>query len=134
MDWSCNALAPDDQSKNVQWDNDAKIITGADKDDIYAGQYNTKHIIANQGVGMYAAQICANYRGGGFADWYLPSKFELALLYLQKEANVVGNFASYYWSSTESDSKKAWTISFDRGYQSKWGKDCTLRVRAIRAF
>jgi len=56
--------------------------------------------------GTFASRICNEYSvtvgGVNYGDWYLPSKFELNLLYLQK--TVVGGFAStYYWSSTESD-------------------------------
>ena len=58
------------------------------------------------------ARTCANYsvsnNGVNYGDWYLPSKFELNLLYLQK--NLVGSFASddVYFSSTEVDSTNVW--------------------------
>ena len=76
-------------------------------DGVGAGKANTAIIIANQGYGdgaTYAARICNEYSvtvdGVTYGDWYLPSKFELNLLYLQK--SVVGGFANNsYWSSTE---------------------------------
>jgi hypothetical protein len=126
--------ATTDQSTGIQWYNGTYTTTNAVRDGIGAGMYNTERIIANQSTGSYAAQLCANYQGGGYGDWYLPSKYELNLLYLQKVA--VGGFASaYYWSSTENNSNYAWIQYFDDGYQSIGGsKDFTYYVRAIRAF
>src|SRR5574344_1892250 len=103
-----------DQSTGIQWYNGSITTTNAVRDGIDAGMYNTERIIANQGVGSYAAQLCANYQGGGYGDWYLPSKYELNLLYSQKTA--VGGFASaYYWSSTEGGNANAWAQYFGDG-------------------
>ena len=122
-----------DQSTGIQWYNGTFTVTNAVRDGIGAGMYNTERIIANQGVGSYAAQLCANYQGGGYGDWYLPSKYELNLLYLQKDA--VGGFASaYYWSSTEANNDSAWGQDFGDGAQYGYSKDYTGRVRAVRAF
>ena len=75
-------------------------------------------------------------------DWFLPSKDELNLLYLNKDA--VGNFSSnsYYYSSTEFDKWNAWCQymeydldnNYKSGSQSDEPKIFTFRVRAIRAF
>jgi hypothetical protein len=117
----------------MQWYNGTYTVTNAVKDGIYAGKYNTERIIANQGAGDYAAQICANYQGGNYGDWYLPSKYELNLLYAQKTA--VGGFASaYYWSSIETNNGNAWIQNFDYGSQIDAGKPYPNRVRAVRAF
>jgi hypothetical protein len=122
-----------DQSTEIQWYNGSYTVTNAVRDGIGAGMYNTERIIANQGVGDYAAQLCANYQGGGYGDWYLPSKYELNLLYLQK--NVVGGFASdRYWSSTEYSTGTAWFQYFPSGSQNYSTKFPTIYVRAIRAF
>lgn len=125
--------ATTDQSTGIQWYNGTNTVTNAVRDGIGAGMYNTERIIANQSTGSYAAQLCANYQGGGYGDWYLPSKYELNLLYAQRFA--VGGFASaYYWSSTEDSSTNAWVQTFDDGYQGYTIKDFTGRVRAVRAF
>ncbi|MCF8255734.1 MAG: DUF1566 domain-containing protein [Bacteroidia bacterium] len=122
-----------DQSTGIQWYNGTYTVTNAVRDGIGAGMYNTERIIANQSTGSYAAQLCANYQGGGYGDWYLPSKYELNLLYLQKTA--VGGFASaYYWSSTEGNNYNAWWQYFDGGGQGIYLKTSTDRVRAVRAF
>lgn len=123
-----------DQSTGIQWYNGSYTTTNAVRDGIGAGMYNTERIIANQGTGSYAAQLCANYQGGGYGDWYLPSKYELNLLYLQKD--VVGGFADdLYWSSTELGSIDAWLQDFVNGDQfSGVSKNATYYVRAVRAF
>jgi len=122
-----------DQSTGIQWYNGTNTVTNAVRNGIGAGMYNTERIIANQGAGSYAAQLCANYQGGGYGDWYLPSKYELNLLYLQKDA--VGGFASaYYWSSTEGSNYYAWGQYFNSGGPSTNVKYDTGRVRAVRAF
>jgi len=122
-----------DQSTGIQWYNGSYTTTNAVRDGIGAGMYNTERIIANQSTGSYAAQLCANYKGGGYGDWYLPSKYELNLLYLQK--TVVGGFAiAWYWSSTERNVNYAWRQYFISGSQYYLNKNYTGNVRAIRAF
>ena len=122
-----------DQSTGIQWNNGSFTLTNAVRDGIGAGKYNTERIIANQSAGAYAAQICANYQGGNYGDWYLPSKYELNLLYLQK--TVVGGFAdAFYWSSSENDSNGAWNQSFNDGNQYVNNKTNASCVRAVRAF
>ena len=123
-----------DQSTGIQWYNGSNTTTNAVRDGIGAGKFNTERIIANQGSGAYAAQICANYQGGNYGDWYLPSKYELNLLYLQK--TVVGGFVgNYYWSSNEYDNYDAWDQDFTNG--GGQGLNCRPSlafVRAVRAF
>jgi hypothetical protein len=106
-------------------------------DSIYAGKFNTKQIITNRSVGYYAAKICSEYKGGGFNDWYLPSKFELNLLYLLYERRIVSNFArDFYWSSSEDVNDVAWLLRFYDGQLYNYPKfgSTAFRVRAIRAF
>lgn len=123
-----------DQSTGIQWFNGGTFTTtNAVRDGIGAGMYNTERIIANQGAGSYAAQLAANYQGGGYGDWYLPSRHELNLLYTQRTA--VGGFVSaYYWSSSEYSLYNAWIHHFVNGNQRNYFKYPTLRVRAVRAF
>ena len=125
--------ATSDQSTGIQWYNGSYTTTNAVRDGVYAGQYNTERIITNQGTGSYAAQLCANYQGGNYGDWYLPSKYELNLMYLQKA--TIGGFASdRYWSSTEYNNDDAWIQFFFNGFQNTFSKNFTFYVRAVRAF
>ena len=106
-------------------------------DSVYAGKYNTEQIIANRSVGYLAAQICYNFQGGGFDDWYLPSKYELNLLYQQYRKRIIPNFArDFYWSSSEGPHDVAWLFRFYDGIVYNYPKygSTAFRVRAIRAF
>ena len=133
--------ATTDQSSAMQWYNGTCRYTGTTGDGLYAGAMNTSMIVATQmadnQTGNFAAKVCADYSvtvsGVTYGDWYLPSKYELNLLYLQKVA--VGGFASaYYWSSTEDGSLGAWWQDFGFGAQGLGSKSDTHRVRAVRAF
>ena len=127
--------ATTDQSTGIQWHNGSFTITNAVRDQVNAGQFNTERIIINQGAGSYAAQICANYQGGGYGDWYLPSKFELNLMYVNLHLAGLGGFASSnYWSSSETSSSSAWGQNFGNGAQLYNGKFSPYYVRAVRAF
>jgi hypothetical protein len=129
-----------DQSAGIRWYNGQYRYTGTSGDGLYAGVMNTALIVATQMLisqaGSFAAKVCADYsvtdNGVTYGDWYLPSQYELNLLYLQKTA--VGNFAGIYWSSTEYNSQFAWFQNFDNGFQLYEYKDVTYKVRAVRAF
>jgi hypothetical protein len=132
--------ATSNQSTGIRWDGGTYVNTRARADGVGAGLKNTAIIIANQGPvdgNAFAATVCNEYSvtvdGVTYGDWYLPSKHELHLLYLQK--SVVGGFENnIYWSSTEFADSNAWNQSFDGGYQSSSSKRNSLYVRAIRAF
>ena len=131
-----------DQSTGIQWYNGTYRYTGTTGGDgIGAGEMNTAMIVATQisdnQTGNFAAKICANYAvtvgNVRYGDWYLPSKFELSLLYLQK--SVVGGFVSrWYWSSSEGTNNYAFLLDFSNGFVYSEYKNNTWYVRAIRAF
>ena len=73
------------------------------------------------------------YRGGGRADWYLPSKDEQDLLYLHRGA-IGGFVAAYYWSSTEYDAGDAYYQNFSGGGWDWNVKSDDNGVRAVRSF
>jgi hypothetical protein len=117
----------------MQWYNGSYITTGANGTAIGTGNANTNTIIASQGAGSYAAQLCADLVLGGYNDWYLPSMDELNKLYLNKSA--IGGFAAvYYWSSSEYSSNYVWIQYFYYGNQYGGSKNSTYSVRAVRAF
>ena len=127
---------PSDLSLGIQWYNGSWIATGASATALGTGNANTNTIVTIQGAGSYAASLCYNLVFGGYSDWYLPSKYELVKLYLNR--SVIGGFASTrYWSSSEHSTIPdgfAWYFDFDSGGTYTRGKDEAYFVRAIRAF
>ena len=126
--------ATEDQSE-IQWWNGTPIATGATGTAIGTGLTNTNAIIAAQGSGSYAASIARDYNGGGYTDWFLPSKDELNQLYVNSAA--IGGFTlpyNSYWSSTEYDSGIAWRQYFRNGFPYGNFKYNAYHVRAVRAF
>ena len=124
-----------DQSTGIRWYNGSNTTTGATGTAIGTGLSNTNSIIANQGgtSTSYAAGIARAYTGGGYNDWYLPSKDELNKLFSNRF--LIGDFANnYYWSSTESDFIFSWYQHMADGRQLTNSKSSAYYVRAIRAF
>ena len=127
--------ATSDQGKIVCCNNRLLIHTGAAGTKIGTRLANSNAIIATQGLNAinYAAGLARAFNGGGYLDWYLPSKEELNKLYLSRTA--VGRIASdYYWSSSEFDSNVVWSQDFRNGVQAANSKNDIVFVRAIRAF
>lgn len=136
----------------IQWHNGVNKVTGATGDGVGAGATNTSIIVAalaaDNPTGIFAAKVAADYsiQDDGLTectgsadeichgDWYLPSKHELNLLFLQK--GFVGVFFEGipYWSSTEYNAIEARYQYFNGGYQGFGDKNEANRVRAVRAF
>ena len=131
-----SASAVCDASSNASTSNYYPTPTGATGTAIGTGATNTTKIISVLGSNGVAASLCRNYRGGGFTDWFLPSKDELNELYINSD--VVGGLASdYYWSSSElvfSYGTYAWFQYFYGGSQTSNFKFNAGCVRAVRAF
>ena len=100
------------------------------------GSANTKKLLAKYPASSYpntAAAIAHTYRGGGFDDWFLPSRDELNQLFLHKA--VVGGFTGGgYWSSTVVDTYFSWFQGFTSGTMIDYVKNETWLVRPVRAF
>lgn len=87
-----------------------------------------------------AARYCRQYTGGGFSDWYLPSKSELLLEYLNLRSEVTdfqpgGPNAfenAVYWSSTQASDTQAWRQTFATGTQESSAKANNFRIRPMR--
>ena len=137
--------AVEDQSSGIRWNNGSNVATGATGTAIGTGATNTTTIISVQGPieTSYAAGLARAYTGGGYTDWFLPSKDELNKMYTNRAtinttaaANSGSDFVSdYYWSSTESGNNGAWAQDFLNGSQTSTVKNGTyLSVRAVRAF
>ena len=68
----------EDQSDSIQMHLDGIIIDIEDSE--WNGQLSTSRIAASATNPLNAASVCQNYRGGGYNDWYLPSKQETTTL------------------------------------------------------
>jgi hypothetical protein len=130
-----------DQDFGIEWFNGTKRYTNSTGDGLGAGEMNTTLIIALQTednpMSSFAAKACADYsvtvNDITYGDWYLPSKYELNLLFFQKDN--IGNFSNnYYWSSTEFSSVSAWCQNLSSGAQDNQSKSASYAIRAIRAF
>lgn len=148
----------DVNEQGIQWRNGASgnKVTNSRGDGVGAGETNTRLIIAQQTIdnqkGNFAALSAANFQvlGDGvtpcktpvaadsmcYSGWYLPSAFELQLMYTNLHTRNLSSFApEYYWSSTENDAASAWLINFSTGELMASSKSNTVgRVRAIAHF
>lgn len=123
-------------------------IEGAYRNDgIGSGLSNTIAIAAYTcaSPGHYAAQRCLDYSGGGYEDWFLPSKWELDKMYHNigrgSWMGNIGNFAStWYWSSSMYTSSQAWVAYFGEripqigDLRLDYIEDINKYVRPIRVF
>ena len=137
-----------DQSDGIQWYNGSYVTTGATGTAIGTGSANTDAIIdvAVATETSYAAGLARANTGGGYTDWFLPSKAELNKMWLEREtinttasANGGSNFSNnWYWSSTEHGSNitypYAWIQHLSDGETQVLDKSYSVRVRAVRAF
>ncbi len=139
--WRYLEAAPEDQTTGwtmgdwAPWGCNGKSIPGARKTAIGTGMQNTKAILQECNEPLIASRRCADYRGGGKDDWFLPSLDELKAIYLHLyKQGLAGLGLAGYWSSSETTKGYAWFYNFttgDRSYSNKWPKN---RVRCIRAF
>jgi hypothetical protein len=110
--------------------------------DFVFGEANTAAITIQAGVGLYAASECENLVQDGFNDWYLPSIFELNMIFNSlsqinraKAASGLGTIAyNNYWSSTQwgliiSD---AMAMGFNNGDLSPFAKLDYCQVLPVR--
>jgi hypothetical protein len=145
--------APTDQTNAAQWGCYGTLL-GANGSSIGTGAQNTITIEAGCTASGIAADICANLTLGEFSDWFLPSREELDLMWLNladsdgdginlgpSDPNNLGGFLGntgnnfmYYWSSTELNGGGAMFRRFLDGNEYDGGKTILLSVRAVRAF
>ena len=130
-----------DQGGRPFWYNGVFRYTGTLGDGLNAGSGNTTLTVATQiadnQTASFAAKVCADYSvtvgDVSYGDWYLPAKYELNLLYINR--NSVGGFVNnYYWSSTEVDMNLVWSQQFGSGAMGGYYKLNNFFVRPIRAF
>jgi len=140
------AAPPSTEWTYKQWGSQGTWIGGTGAD-IGTGQSNTTIIVTwlnsnsddTLGDVRYktdrAAYLCDALVYGGYSDWFLPSIYELKLMYQNLKLFGVGGFTDYgYWSSSEVHVCAAWYQYFYYGDHSHSLKHRSNRVRAVRAF
>ena len=127
--------AQKDLGASVPWYSQNYTYYGTTSTDIGSGKMNTSSLVSILGNGYYAARFCDDLVLNGFDDWFLPSRDELGLMYINLKNNGFGNFTnSSYWSSSEYDYLNAYTHYFSSGRQSGNNKFHSYSIRAVRIF
>lgn len=100
------------------------------------GSINTDNLLAEIGgdYSTYAVGVARLHNGGGYSDWYLPSKDELNKLYINRVA--IGGFTTgNYWTSSIRVPAAIWfKQDFSTGVAGSGFRGTTYRVRAVRSF
>lgn len=104
------------------------------RDGVGAGTIMTESVATSKDAGTYSAQVFANSQADKISDWYLPTRYDLNLLYERRA--VIGGYADFAlgWKSTEVSSLNAWYQSFITGARFTNGKDDGVYVRVLRKF
>jgi len=127
-----------DLSTYTDWKNNGGFTNIATGTGLGTGLANTNAIISSHGSSAtYAAGRARAYDGGGYTDWYLPSRDELYKMHISigQGANNIANMRSEtYWSSSQSDSMQAYYMFAQSGNINTVWKDWGKAVRAIRTF
>ena len=130
--------------------NDGTNSTVETKEGTGEGKANTKALVEAMGEttyteasgetkGTYAAKACDDYTYGGYDDWFLPSMYEVCIMYnnlFYKKEGGTWQSDSYYWSSSEVSGTTAYQVKFDPESRraDPLGRNDSVYVRAIRMF
>jgi hypothetical protein len=124
--------APTDFGNYASWGCYGTLIGGTSTG-IGTGQSNTTAIVNGCYQTGIAAKLCDDLVLNGYSDWFLPSKDELNLLYVNKLA-IGGFFSGGYSSSSEFSNNNMWYQDFYNGTQGDDWKTTAGLVRAVRSF
>lgn len=119
-------VASTDNAREVPW-GPSNVFVGANSQDDGAANTATLSAVSNE----YIARICAQFSGGGFDDWYLPSENELKAVAANAD-EVGGVLMAGYWSSTEVSSTSARAVNLSSGNASSAPKSTLLNCRCVR--
>jgi len=144
--WRFLEVAPESHEFVAEWGANGINITNTSIS-IGSGRENTisiKQFLETIGEYEKAAQKCLSLDINGFTDWFLPSKNELELIYInvykkkrnrkEEYSNTRKSNNSVYWSSSQSNDYNAWYQHFYIGYQHFGAKNNIIKVIACRSF
>ena len=125
-----------DKSTRIQRQKSTALAANEVADAIGKGKFSTESIgtISGSGAEYDDTQVYFNYQDSYYSDWYLPSKYELSLLYLNRA--VLGGYNDFAkgWSSIEDGRVNAWFTSFATGGTYSNGHDDIEYIRVHRRF
>lgn len=131
-------IAATSDNVGLVWGCVGSAIAGANGTAIGTGLQNTNDIVNLCATTSSAAYYCKHLTINGYADWYLPSKDEMTLLYNAR--TQIGGFAAngWYLTSSQYSNNFAWILDFATNPASgrlhgDW-KDWGITSRAIRNF
>lgn len=136
-----------DQGTNVPWGCQGTTISGTSQA-IGSGASNTATILAGCTTSGIAADIASSTTIDNYSDWFLPSRYELHQMYVQRAlinatavanggtAFIDSNLSTRYWSSSESNGNTAWCKVFGNGTDQGLNKGAAayFQVRVVRAW
>lgn len=138
--WRYLEAAEFDQSDAIRW-NKATLFgafrsLGRTDTDVGSGRSNTNAIVDEYGDRPYAARLCSEFSFNGYDDWFLPSLEELREMYRQRRYLDIypNDYGMIFWSSSEQDGGRVWSIDFATGEAQARNAGSTFRVRAVRRF
>ena len=130
--WRYLEAAPAEAEFEASWDRSNRRVNGT-ATGIGTGKINTVIIVRQLG-NRNAAGLCSQMNFGGYTDWFMPSRDELGLMYVNLKERNLGGFTGEYSSSSQS-TPSIWGQNFRSGNQSEYyGKENPRLVRAVRAF
>ncbi len=134
-DGNGGGLASSRSSNPIQyWSNISNTFLSGTKTIIDSCEANTFKIVSQSGHTNSAADFCWGF-GNNDAEWFLPSRDELRLMYNNLKVSGLGGFSNAkYWSSSENNTTKAYSIDFTDGTVTTENKSDTLRFKPIRRF
>jgi alpha-tubulin suppressor-like RCC1 family protein len=131
-------------------------VTSATVASTQSGESTTPLITSHSSISSdSAAHFCRGLHHGGYSDWFLPAKSELAYLFCKANVNhlaenpqerpdcvgfggktseLQGFMGTHYWSSTEGGAAVACAQNFSDGAQNcTFTKTNSLRLRCMRS-
>ena len=135
--------AVEDQSASFVWYDDLAVFNSTGTS-IGSGAENSANILLNIFGTNSAVYLASQYAGGGFNDWFLPSRDELSAIYTHRNIINISALANSgsslsngsYWSSSLSDilADSAWLVNFASGNPFVESLFQFYSIRAVRVF